>query len=92
MADYILDISSEGSQAVSDLLPGQAILRIDASTNTASILCNDSAGDDITIPLGGAVSAFIADPAGGGTVDAEARAAIALILDLLIARKVMAAA
>jgi hypothetical protein len=37
------------------------------------------------------VSAFVADPAGGATVDAESRAAIAAILDILIAQKLMAA-
>lgn len=36
-------------------------------------------------------SAFVADPAAGATVDAEARAAIASILDILIAQKLMAA-
>lgn len=34
---------------------------------------------------------FIADPAGGGTVDTEARAAVASILDLLIAAGLMEA-
>lgn len=33
---------------------------------------------------------FIADPTGGSTVDAEARTAIAAILDLLVAQGLMA--
>lgn len=37
-------------------------------------------------------SAFVADPAGGATVDAESRAAIAAILDILVAHGIMAAA
>jgi len=35
-------------------------------------------------------SAFIADPSGGATTDTQARAAIVAILDLLIARGLMA--
>ena len=43
-----------------------------------------------TINLGDAV-AFIADPAGGGTVDTESRAAIVLILNALDSTGIMAA-
>ena len=38
-----------------------------------------------------AASTFIADPTGGATTDAESRTAIAAILDLLIAKGLMAA-
>lgn len=43
--------------------------------------------NDLLVP-----ETFIADPTGGATVDAEARAAIADILDLLIAQGLMASA
>lgn len=39
----------------------------------------------------GPAEAFIADPTAGSTVDAEARAVIGAILDLLIAKGLMAA-
>lgn len=38
-----------------------------------------------------APSTFVADPSGGGTVDSQARTAIASILDILIAHNLMAA-
>jgi hypothetical protein len=44
---------------------------------------------DVAALLGDA-SAFVADPTGGATNDAEARTAIAAILDILIAKGLMA--
>jgi hypothetical protein len=60
---------------------------------TAGYLSVKPDGTSITVSDSGikvGQSAFIADPAGGTTVDTQARTAIVAILDLLIARGLMA--
>lgn len=65
----------------------------ETTTGTSTTLAVTPAGvkavtdTKLTIPTPGA---FIADPTGGSTEDAEARTAIAAILDLLIAQGLMA--
>lgn len=45
---YELDISSETSKTVSDLLASQAMLIVDATTNRVKLIAKDSAGDEIS--------------------------------------------
>ena len=89
---YELDLSSETTKTASDLVANQAMIVVDATTNTAKLIAKDSAGDAFDMNFMPASQAFIADPAGGGTVDTQARTAIAAILDLLIAAGLMNAA
>lgn len=89
---YELDLSSETTKTANDLLANQALIVVDAATNRAKLIAKDSAGDAFDMNFMPASQAFIADPAGGATVDAESRTAIAAILDLLIAAGLMDAA
>jgi len=71
-----------------------------ATAATAGTLAGKQGSADVNFPVSAAGSALlnltpatnIVDPTGGATVDAEARAAIVLILDALEAAKVVAAA
>jgi hypothetical protein len=86
---YELDISSETTKTASDLLPNQAMIVVDAVTNRAKLIAKDSAGDAFEMNFMPASGTFIADPSGGGTVDTQARTAIAAILNLLITAGLM---
>lgn len=89
---YELDLSSETTKTANDLLNNQAMIIVDATTNRAKLIAKDSAGDAFDMNFMPASGAFIADPAGGATVDAESRTAITAILDLLTAAGLMDAA
>lgn len=72
-----------------------AALTVDASTIVGRKATGDIValtGAEARVIALGAQGAFIADPAGGGTIDAEARTAIVAILDVLIAAGIIAAA
>lgn len=89
---YELDLSSETTKTANDLLANQAMIVVDATTNRAKLIAKDSEGDAFDMNFMPASQTFIADPAGGATVDAESRTAIASILDLLITAGLMDAA
>jgi hypothetical protein len=55
----------------------------------ASVAATGAADHGVVVTLGQA--AFVADPAGGGTVDAQSRTAIGAIIDALVAAGLMAA-
>jgi hypothetical protein len=88
-------VPSEGLPVASLTVAGIVELATtdETTTGTSTTLAVTPAGvkavadTKLTIPTPGE---FIADPTAGNTVDAEARAAIASILDLLIAQGLMA--
>jgi len=89
---YELDISSETTKEASDLLANQALIVVNATTNTAKLIAKDSAGDAIEANFMPAAVSFLADPVGAVTdQDDEARAAIIAIRDRMITLGLMEA-
>jgi len=86
---YELDLSSETTKTAEDLLANQAMIVVDATTNRAKLIAKDSAGDAFEMNFMPDAETFVADPTGGATQDAEARATIAAIRDKMIALGLM---
>jgi hypothetical protein len=97
----IAELEVGGVVAVGDKLASDASARGVVATagqavNAIALTAGTGAGDRISALLisdaDKVASAFVADPAAGGTVDTQARAAIVSILDILIAHGLMASA